>query len=331
MRKGYKFNRLTFYMVLNIGTPIWFGFGNLDLGESEFIEVSYKCGIALAFSAYLLLPFVMVISCSWKQLMANWLFFVLSLTTTIGPSLGLSFAAYEFPALIGGMIGCCLTSGLIAKNVGIKIVEEDEDSGRHPMDVGTTNETHSIVAQQEQDKKSPDDNGESTSSRDSDSASHSKDQEESGDATSKVDIKGTVGGNQSIHIDKNASQEDTNQNSGITTNKPSSFGKEGDEDDIDNDGSHLNSAKAIEMHLGERKKVGEGYVKELLLRTFPLWGTVVILIVTRVPQIGLRDLLTRREPSFTIFFQTYGKSLSQRQTLWLLLQLTRPPYYYRYL
>ena len=71
-------------------------------------------------------------------------------------------------------------------------------------------------------------------------------------------------------------------------------------------GSVRDSDPAIELHLGERKKIGEGYIKELILRTFPLWGTVLILIITRVPQIGLRGLLTRREPSFSIYFQTYG-------------------------
>lgn len=119
------------------GTPIWFGFGNLELTESDLIEVSYKGGVALAFSAYLLLPFVMLFSCSWQTLKENIVFFVLSLTTCVGPSLGLSFAAYEFPALLGGMVGSCLTSVLIAKKVGLKNVKhvEDED-GRHPMDFG---------------------------------------------------------------------------------------------------------------------------------------------------------------------------------------------------
>jgi lactate permease len=74
----------------------------------------------------------------------------------------------------------------------------------------------------------------------------------------------------------------------------------------DNDSLVRSSVRAIEMHLGPRKKIGEGYLKELIGRTFPLWGTVVTLVLTRVPQIGLRALLTKREPYFEIFFQTYG-------------------------
>ena len=87
------------------GTPIWFGFGNLGLSEDDFIEISYKAGVALALSAFLLLPLVLRISCSWQQLWENKVFLLLSLTSVVGPALALSFVAYEFPSLIGGMIG----------------------------------------------------------------------------------------------------------------------------------------------------------------------------------------------------------------------------------
>jgi len=87
-----------------IGTPIWFGFSGIALSEDELIDVSYKSGVALAFSAYLLMPFVMLTACSWEWFKANIVFFFLSLTTCIAPSLGLSFAAYEFPSLLGGMV-----------------------------------------------------------------------------------------------------------------------------------------------------------------------------------------------------------------------------------
>ena len=52
--------------------------------------------------------------------------------------------------------------------------------------------------------------------------------------------------------------------------------------------------------------MAEGYVQELMGRTFPLWGTVLLLVLTRIPQIGLKDLLTRKEPNFAIVLGTYG-------------------------
>jgi lactate permease len=45
----------------------------------------------------------------------------------------------------------------------------------------------------------------------------------------------------------------------------------------------------------------------MVARTFPLWGTVLLLVVTRIPQIGLKEQLIRREPNmFTLYLGTYG-------------------------
>ena len=43
-----------------------------------------------------------------------------------------------------------------------------------------------------------------------------------------------------------------------------------------------------------------------LENTFPIWGTVVLLIITRVPQIGLNDTLQNTEPSAVLKLGTLG-------------------------
>jgi hypothetical protein len=58
--------------------------------------------------------------------------------------------------------------------------------------------------------------------------------------------------------------------------------------------------------LGPRKPFGAAYVKELLGRTFPIWGCILLLIITRIPQIQIKKYLTLREPYFEIYFNTYG-------------------------
>lgn len=40
--------------------------------------------------------------------------------------------------------------------------------------------------------------------------------------------------------------------------------------------------------------------KKLLKATFPLWGTLLLLIITRVPQLGIKTLLTLSEPNISI-------------------------------
>ena len=41
-------------------------------------------------------------------------------------------------------------------------------------------------------------------------------------------------------------------------------------------------------------------------RTSPITGTVLLLILTRIPQIGLNELLKKTSPHFSIYFGTYG-------------------------
>ena len=65
------------------------------------------------------------------------------------------------------------------------------------------------------------------------------------------------------------------------------------------------SQRAIEMAIGPRKE-GLAYHKEFLLRTSPITGTVLLLILTRIPQIGLNELLKKTSPHFSIYFGTYG-------------------------
>jgi len=80
------------------GAPLRTGFATLRLSNEELVEVSYKAGVALAFAAYILLPLVLLLVCSWERFRLNAIFFFLSLTSCIGPSLALLFVAYEPPA-----------------------------------------------------------------------------------------------------------------------------------------------------------------------------------------------------------------------------------------
>lgn len=46
--------------------------------------------------------------------------------------------------------------------------------------------------------------------------------------------------------------------------------------------------------------------KMLLRATFPLWGTILLLVVTRIPQLGIKHLLTLTEPSASLSLGTLG-------------------------
>jgi len=104
-----------------------------------------------------------------------------------------------------------------------------------------------------------------------------------------------------------------------TPNKMVSFGDSFNDGSMDRDGDGETGAPAdegfsvgvslretLEMHLGPRKSWKEGYLRDVAARTFPLWGVVLVLILTRVDDIGIKPYLTKTEPYFQIVFGTYG-------------------------
>ncbi|WIA22021.1 hypothetical protein OEZ85_004372 [Tetradesmus obliquus] len=66
-------------------------------------------------------------------------------------------------------------------------------------------------------------------------------------------------------------------------------------------------------------------LKDTLLRSMPIWLTVIILLITRVPQMKVKGLVTSTSPSFTVNFGTLGKfSMSSSLVLQLSAILTSP-------
>jgi len=139
-----------------VGTPIWFGLGALftdsEIDDGAYLQIAYKAGVCLATSCFLLMPHLLCILCPWSLVKKNLVFVFLSLCTVVGPSLGLSFANEEFPALIGGMIGCAGTAILINYRIGLSSLDNhDEEEGKEGvgkekdlMDIGSVSE-YSVV------------------------------------------------------------------------------------------------------------------------------------------------------------------------------------------
>jgi L-lactate permease len=282
-----------------VGTPIWFGFAGLTDDEG-FIEVSYKAAVALAIASFLLVPLSLTICAPWTLVKQNLVFVFCSLAMAVGPGVGIAFASFEFPSLLGGMIGCAGTAVLIHFGVGLSEVHPDHADGRDLQDIGSVSE-NSIVRKYH----------ESTSSvRDvttSDCSNAGQPQEPLEDIAE--DIKDPK---------ENGSEETGEEATDDSLQKPSNDDTEGDETGITADSVQESSAigrvsravpslqDTLDHHLGPRKEMGQGYVKELVMRTFPIWAVVLLLVLTRVEQIGIKEYLTKLEPNFAVYFGTYG-------------------------
>jgi L-lactate permease len=323
-----------------VGTPIWFGFSGIfeaDKEEDAFIQISYKAGVCLAVCAFLLVPLLLCIICPWVLVKKNLLFIYLSLVTVVGPSLGLSFGTYEFPALIGGMIGCGGTAVLIKFKVGLSTLEDYliNDDGKNPMDIGSVSEVSVVKKIERAQSVASSAAGNSSRSavrknykhafstvsdvttdefKQSGRVAEEVIPEENGDAIEVEDKKITPEDGNGVANGEDAALKESGGNFDDMPiiNTPDTF-KESENNNL------ISQQDELEAILGPRKEYSEGYIKELVIRTSPIWLVILILVLTRVTQIGLKDYLTRTEPNFAIFFGTYG---TFRLSVSLVLQLS---------
>jgi lactate permease len=61
------------------------------------------------------------------------------------------------------------------------------------------------------------------------------------------------------------------------------------------------------VHTEETPEAQENLsAKELIKATFPLWGTLLLLVITRIPQLGIKALLSATEPAFNLSLGSIG-------------------------
>lgn len=119
-----------------VGTPTWFGFGQLGLSAEELRAVAWKTALIHSAAAAVvpLLAFRLLVS--WQEIRRNFAFIYLALAASVVPMFLLSLVDHEFPAVVGGLIGLIFTVWLARRRIGL--IREDEaareDSGAAPSD-----------------------------------------------------------------------------------------------------------------------------------------------------------------------------------------------------
>jgi lactate permease len=98
-----------------VGTPLWFGFSQVPLTTAEILSVSWKSALVHTVAALIVPIIALRFVVGWLEIRRNLLFVYLSILSCTLPALLLSRFNYEFPSLIGGAVGLCL-SALMAKH-----------------------------------------------------------------------------------------------------------------------------------------------------------------------------------------------------------------------
>jgi lactate permease len=102
-----------------VGTPMWFGFSQVPLSASEILSVSWKSALVHSVAALFVPIIALRFAVGWAEIRQNLLYIYLSILSCVLPSLALSRFNYEFPSLIGGAIGLCLSALLAKYQVGL--------------------------------------------------------------------------------------------------------------------------------------------------------------------------------------------------------------------
>src|SRR5262245_2714004 len=102
-----------------VGTPMWFGFSQVPLSPSEILLMSWKSALVHTVAALLVPIIALRFLVSWAEIRQNLVFIYLSILSCALPSLFLSRFNYEFPSLIGGAVGLCLSVLMAKYQVGL--------------------------------------------------------------------------------------------------------------------------------------------------------------------------------------------------------------------
>ena len=111
-----------------VGTPTWFGFGPLNLGEEKILEIGSMTAIIHSFAALVIPVIALSFVVTWKEIRQNIIFIYLSVFACVVPYFLLAQVNYEFPSLVGGAIGMFVSIFLANKGVGLAKVENTLDN-----------------------------------------------------------------------------------------------------------------------------------------------------------------------------------------------------------
>jgi len=114
-----------------VGTPMWFGFEPLELPQSELIDIGAKTALLQSIAA-LIVPVVSLrFVVDWSAIWRNLGFIYLSILSCVVPMLMVAWTNYEFPAVVGGVVGLIAT--ILFARFGIGLERRETEPRQVPL------------------------------------------------------------------------------------------------------------------------------------------------------------------------------------------------------
>ena len=102
-----------------VGSPTWFGMGQLDLTSAQIMEIGIKSAMIHSVAAMIIPVIALSFVVSWREIKNNLPFVYLSILSCVVPYVIIAHVSYEFPSLLGGMIGLILSVVLARYGIGL--------------------------------------------------------------------------------------------------------------------------------------------------------------------------------------------------------------------
>lgn len=104
-----------------VGTPTWFGFSNIvGISDAEILQVGAKTALTHGAAALVIPLIALSFVVKPKEILRNIGFVYLSIAATVIPYIAVAFFNFEFPALVGGLIGLIASVFFARKGWGLK-------------------------------------------------------------------------------------------------------------------------------------------------------------------------------------------------------------------
>lgn len=140
---GLGFNPISvaiFALVMNsvpvsfgaVGTPTWFGFAPLNMGDNVLLEIGQKTALIHFIAAFIIPLIALRFITSWLEIRKNIIFIYLSVLSCTLPYLLLAQVNYEFPSLVGGAIGLLLSILFANMGLGLSKVHTEQRAAALP-------------------------------------------------------------------------------------------------------------------------------------------------------------------------------------------------------
>ncbi|MEQ1861382.1 MAG: L-lactate permease [Chthoniobacteraceae bacterium] len=120
-----------------VGTPTWFGFGQLGLSAEEFRAVAWKTALIHCAAACIIPLLAFRLLLSWQEIRRNLAFIYLAIAASVVPMFLLALVDDEFPAVAGGLIGLLAAVWLARHDIGLG---DEKDAAVDTADVPATRE-----------------------------------------------------------------------------------------------------------------------------------------------------------------------------------------------